>query len=107
MRIYTGMHHIQAGLLEAESIKIYSLCRISQILPVYDSKLFKTQYYVDVEWLNADNKKIIPVSNPAIGEKLADNPKMVTTEAVCAVTATRITLKTKLEQNLLRNKHFQ
>lgn len=42
--------------------------------------------------------KIIPVSNPSIGEKLADNPKMVGTKAVCAVTAARITLKTKLEK---------
>ncbi|KEQ01023.1 hypothetical protein SASC598J21_011740 [Snodgrassella alvi SCGC AB-598-J21] len=31
---------------------------------------------------------------------------MVTTEAVRAVTAARNTLKTKLEQNSLRNKHF-
>lgn len=37
-------------------------------------------------------------TNPSIGEKLADNPKMVATEAVCAVTTARITLKTKLEK---------
>jgi len=40
------------------------------------------------------------------GKSYINNPKMVTTEAVRAVTATRNTLKTKLEENSLCNKHF-
>src|SRR5690625_586513 len=49
--------------------------------------LFKTQCYIDGQWVDADNGGTIDVTNPATGERLGTVPKMATAETTRAIEA--------------------
>ena len=52
-----------------------------------DPKLFREQCYVDGQWVNADSKASIPVTNPANGEVLGSIPDMGAAETRRAIDA--------------------
>jgi succinate-semialdehyde dehydrogenase / glutarate-semialdehyde dehydrogenase len=52
-----------------------------------DTKLLRSQGYIDGRWCSADNGKTFPVVNPATGAKLADVPDMGAAEARRAIDA--------------------
>ena len=52
-----------------------------------DPKLFREQCYVDGQWVNADSKNSIPVTNPANGEVLGSIPDMGAAETRRAIDA--------------------
>jgi succinate-semialdehyde dehydrogenase/glutarate-semialdehyde dehydrogenase len=52
-----------------------------------DASLFRQQCYIDGEWLDADNKATIEVTNPADGSVLGRVPKMGTAETRRAIEA--------------------
>jgi succinate-semialdehyde dehydrogenase/glutarate-semialdehyde dehydrogenase len=52
-----------------------------------DAGLFRQQCYINGEWLDADNKASIPVTNPANGAVLGSVPKMSTAETRRAIEA--------------------
>jgi succinate-semialdehyde dehydrogenase/glutarate-semialdehyde dehydrogenase len=54
-------------------------------LPLKDPKLFRTQSYIDGEWLG--NGKTFPIVNPATGARLADVPDLGVTETKKAIDA--------------------
>src|SRR5690242_8713905 len=54
-------------------------------LPLRDPKLFRTQSYVDGEWIG--NGKTFPIVNPATGAKLADVPDLGVAETKKAIDA--------------------
>jgi succinate-semialdehyde dehydrogenase/glutarate-semialdehyde dehydrogenase len=56
-------------------------------LQLKDPKLFREQCYIDGGWVDADNRKTIPVNNPATGEVLGSVPRMGAQEAKRAVEA--------------------
>jgi len=56
-------------------------------LPLKDPKLFRTQCYLDGQWVGADSKKTLLVDNPATGETLGTVPDMGTAEARRAIEA--------------------
>lgn len=58
-----------------------------------DQALFKTQCYIDGQWLDADSGDTIEVNNPATGEILGSVPKMGKAEAERAVEAAQAALK--------------
>lgn len=62
-------------------------------MQLQDPQLFKTQCYINGQWVKADDNSVFTVYNPATGEKLADIPKMGATEAQRAVTAAQTALK--------------
>ena len=37
--------------------------------PLKDPKLFRTQGYIDGQWVDADSRKTFPIRNPATGVK--------------------------------------
>jgi len=52
-----------------------------------DMKLFRQQCYIDGQWVDADAKKTIDVTNPATGEKLGTVPNMGADETRRAIVA--------------------
>jgi succinate-semialdehyde dehydrogenase/glutarate-semialdehyde dehydrogenase len=54
-------------------------------LPLKDPKLFRTQCYIDGEWL--DGKKTFPIVNPATGARLAQVPDLGEAETRRAIDA--------------------
>lgn len=78
-------------------------------MQLQDSELFKTRCYINGQWEDADDHKLIAVTNPATGAKLADVPNMGATETERAVTAAQTALKSwqkksaKERSNLLRH----
>ena len=52
-----------------------------------DSRLFRTQAYIDGAWTDADSKATFDVFNPATGEKLGAVPKMGRAETKRAIAA--------------------
>ena len=50
-------------------------------------QLFRQQCYVDGAWVDADNQKIIPVTNPATGDVLGSVPKLGVAETRRAIEA--------------------
>ena len=52
-----------------------------------DKSLLRQQCYIDGEWLDADSKETIDVTNPATGAKLGTIPKMGTAETRRAIEA--------------------
>ncbi len=52
-----------------------------------DQKLFRQQCYIDGQWMDADGKQTIPVSNPATGASIGSIPKMGAGEARRAIEA--------------------
>jgi len=52
-----------------------------------DASLFRQQCYINGEWLDADNKATIEVTNPADGSVLGRVPKMGTAETRSAIEA--------------------
>jgi succinate-semialdehyde dehydrogenase/glutarate-semialdehyde dehydrogenase len=50
-----------------------------------DAGLFRQQCYINGEWLDADNKATIPVTNPATGALLGTVPKMGASETRRAI----------------------
>ncbi len=56
-------------------------------LPLKDPKLFRSQCYLDGQWVDADSKKNFPVDNPATGEILGTVPDMGTAETRRAIEA--------------------
>ncbi len=56
-------------------------------LPLKDPKLFRSQCYLDGQWVDADSKKNFPVDNPATGEILGTVPDMGTAETRRAIDA--------------------
>jgi succinate-semialdehyde dehydrogenase / glutarate-semialdehyde dehydrogenase len=52
-----------------------------------DTKLLRTQCFIDGRWSSADNGKTFPVINPATGAKLADVPDMGAAETRRAIDA--------------------
>lgn len=53
----------------------------------FNQKLFKTEAYIDGQWLSADNKSTIEVTNPATGEVIGTVPNMGAKEATKAIEA--------------------
>ncbi|MDF7676238.1 NAD-dependent succinate-semialdehyde dehydrogenase [Neisseriaceae bacterium ESL0693] len=73
--------------------------------------LLKTQCYINGTWLDADNKGVIAVTNPATGEHIADVPNMNSAEATRAVAAAQAALKpwqakTAKERSVLLRRWF-
>jgi len=56
-------------------------------LPLNDPKLFRSQCYLDGQWVDADGKKSFSVDNPATGEVLGTVPDMGTAETRRAIEA--------------------
>ncbi len=52
-----------------------------------DAKLFRQQGYIDGQWVDADTKQTIDVTNPATGEKLGTVPNMGADETRRAIVA--------------------
>lgn len=52
-----------------------------------DAGLFRQQCYINGEWLDADSRETIPVTNPADGSALGSVPKMGTAETRRAIEA--------------------
>jgi succinate-semialdehyde dehydrogenase/glutarate-semialdehyde dehydrogenase len=52
-----------------------------------DGKLFHQQCYIDGQWIDADNRQTIPVTNPATGAPIGGVPKMGATETRRAIEA--------------------
>lgn len=61
-------------------------------LQLKDNALFKTQCYINGEWLDADNGETVDVTNPANGEVIATVPQMGQAEADRAVAAAHAAL---------------
>jgi succinate-semialdehyde dehydrogenase/glutarate-semialdehyde dehydrogenase len=55
--------------------------------PLKDPKLFRTQCYVDGQWVDADSGKTFPVRNPATGAALGGVPDMGAAETKRAIEA--------------------
>ncbi|HZQ72500.1 MAG TPA: NAD-dependent succinate-semialdehyde dehydrogenase [Burkholderiales bacterium] len=55
--------------------------------PLKDPKLWRTQCYIDGEWLAAESARSFPITNPATGAKLADVPEMGAAETRRAIEA--------------------
>ncbi|OAV00372.1 MULTISPECIES: NAD-dependent succinate-semialdehyde dehydrogenase [Moraxella] len=60
----------------------------------FNQKLFKTEAYIDGQWLPADNKSTIEVTNPATGEVIGTVPNMGAKEATKAIEAAERALTT-------------
>lgn len=60
----------------------------------FNQKLFKTEAYIDGQWLSADNKSAIEVTNPATGEVIGTVPNMGAKEATKAIEAAERALPT-------------
>ncbi|WP_114800567.1 NAD-dependent succinate-semialdehyde dehydrogenase [Moraxella canis] len=60
----------------------------------FNQKLFKTEAYIDGQWLPADNKSAIEVTNPATGEVIGTVPNMGAKEATKAIEAAERALPT-------------
>lgn len=60
----------------------------------FNQKLFKTEAYIDGQWLPADNKSTIEVTNPATGEVIGTVPNMGAKEATKAIEAAERALPT-------------
>ncbi|OAU95931.1 NAD-dependent succinate-semialdehyde dehydrogenase [Moraxella catarrhalis] len=60
----------------------------------FNQKLFKTEAYIDGQWLSADNKSTIEVTNPATGEVIGTVPNMGAKEATKAIEAAERALPT-------------
>ena len=56
-------------------------------MQISDKSLFKTQAYVDGEWIDADSGETHPVINPATGETIAEIAKCGTAETRRAIEA--------------------
>jgi succinate-semialdehyde dehydrogenase / glutarate-semialdehyde dehydrogenase len=56
-------------------------------LMLKDANLLRQQCYINGQWLDADNKATIPVTNPANGNVLGHVPKMGTAETRLAIEA--------------------
>ncbi|WP_430515687.1 aldehyde dehydrogenase family protein, partial [Inquilinus limosus] len=52
-----------------------------------DSKLFRQQCYIDGRWADADDGRVIEVTNPADGEKLGSVPRAGAAETRRAIAA--------------------
>src|SRR5579864_2963765 len=59
----------------------------NQTLQLKDSKLFRQQGYINGEWLHADSKSTISVTNPANGAVIGSIPKMGAAETRRAIEA--------------------
>src|SRR3970282_2751183 len=55
--------------------------------PLKDPKLFRTQCYLDGQWVGADSGKTFPVRNPATGDALGAVPDMGAAETRRAIEA--------------------
>ena len=55
--------------------------------PLKDPKLFRTQCYIDGQWVDADSRKTFPIRNPATGDTLAAVPDMGAAETRRAIEA--------------------
>jgi len=76
-----------------------------------DTKLLRTQCYVDGVWCNADNGKTFPIVNPATGATLADVPDMGAAETRRAIDAAAAALpgwraKTAKERAIILRRWF-
>jgi succinate-semialdehyde dehydrogenase/glutarate-semialdehyde dehydrogenase len=60
--------------------------------PLKDPKLFRQQGYINGEWLHADSKSTIPVTNPANGAVIGSIPKMGAAETRRAIEAANAAL---------------
>lgn len=60
----------------------------------FNQKLFKTEAYIDGQWLPADNKSTIEVTNPATDEVIGTVPNMGAKEATKAIEAAERALTT-------------
>src|SRR5437868_13918532 len=80
-------------------------------LSLKDPKLFREQCYIDGQWLGADNRKSVPVTNPATGERLGSVPEMAAAETTRAIEAAERALpawraKTAKERAAILRKWF-
>jgi succinate-semialdehyde dehydrogenase / glutarate-semialdehyde dehydrogenase len=76
-----------------------------------DTKLLRTQCYVDGGWSSADNGKTFPIVNPATGATLADVPDMGAAETRRAIDAAAAALpgwraKTAKERAIILRRWF-
>ena len=63
-------------------------------MKISDQSLFKTQAYVDGQWIDADSGETLPVVNPATGETIAEIAKCGTAETRRAIVAAESALVT-------------
>ncbi len=61
--------------------------RDSQTPLLKDGKLFHQQCYIDGQWVDADSRQTVPVTNPATGGPIGSVPKMGTAETRRAIEA--------------------
>jgi succinate-semialdehyde dehydrogenase / glutarate-semialdehyde dehydrogenase len=81
------------------------------MLKLKDSKLHRTQCYVDGQWCNADSGKTFPIVNPSTGATLADVPDMGAAETRRAIDAASSALpgwraKTAKERAIILRRWF-
>jgi succinate-semialdehyde dehydrogenase/glutarate-semialdehyde dehydrogenase len=81
------------------------------MLNLTDPTLFKQQCYLDGQWLDADGRAEIAVTNPATGEKLGTIPRMGTDETRRAIEAANRALpawraKTAKERSAILRRWF-
>jgi succinate-semialdehyde dehydrogenase / glutarate-semialdehyde dehydrogenase len=81
------------------------------MLKLKDSKLLRTQCYVDGQWCNADSGKTFPIVNPSTGATLADVPDMGAAETRRAIDAASSALpgwraKTAKERAIILRRWF-
>jgi len=63
-------------------------------MKISDQSLFKTQAYIDGQWIDADSGETLPVVNPATGETIAEIAKCGTAETRRAIVAAESALVT-------------
>ena len=61
--------------------------RDAQMPLLKDGKLFHQQCYIDGQWVDADGRQTIPVTNPATGAPIGSIPKMGASETKRAIEA--------------------
>ncbi len=57
------------------------------MIKLKDPSLFRTQCYVNGQWLDAESKKTISVDNPATGKEIGTVPQFVEVETKKAIDA--------------------
>ncbi len=80
-------------------------------MQLQDPRLFRQQCYIDGVWVEADNRELIPVSNPATGEILGNVPRLGAAETRCAIEAAQAALpgwraRTARERSVILRKWF-
>ena len=79
--VYLPVFGIHAGTVATNGEECMPIPELS------DSALFRTQCYIDGQWVGADSQDTIEVDNPATGEIVGTVPKLGSTETQRAIDA--------------------